>query len=95
MIVQPGITSPAAPAAAVFFGGMRSPEGKARGFVMGFADLPQGATGPMAPSSNGTLALAFGSGSRIVAQWTREAAGDAVVPLLGGTGRYLGARGTE
>jgi len=95
VIVQPGITSPAAPAAAVFFGGMRSPAGKARGFVMGFGDLPQGNTGPMAPSSNGTLAFAFGSGARIVAQWTREAPGDAVVPLLGGTGQYLGARGTE
>ena len=95
VIVRPGITSPTAPASSVFFGGMRSPEGKARGFLMGFADLPTGATNPSAPSSNGTLAFAFGSGPRIVAQWQRTARSDAPVPLLGGTGPYLGARGTE
>lgn len=95
VIVRPGITSPTAQASSVFFGGMRSPEGRARGFLMGFADLPTDAVDPSAPSSNGTLAFAFGSGPRIVAQWQRTVRSDAPVPLLGGTGPYLGARGTE
>lgn len=95
VIVRPGITSPTAQASSVFFGGMRSPDGKARGFLMGFADLPTDSTHPTAPSSNGTLAFAFGSGPRIVAGWQRTVRSDAPVPLLGGTGPYLGARGTE
>jgi hypothetical protein len=95
VIVRPGITAPTAPATSVFFGGMRSPEGKARGFLMGFADLPTGATNPSAPSANGTLAFAFGSGARMVALWRPSVRSDAPVPLVGGTGTYLGARGTE
>jgi hypothetical protein len=76
----------------VFFGGMRSPQGNPRGFAMGFEDLPTGWAGPAA---NSTLALAFGSGPRIVAQSAGISRRGAPRPLLGGTGPYLGARGIE
>ena len=87
-----GVVAPAAQASGVFFGGMRSPEGKARGFAMGYEDFPTGLSGLAA---NSTLALAFGSGPRIVAQSPGASRRGAPRPLLGGTGPYLGAKGVE
>lgn len=87
-----GVFMPSAQGAGVFFGGMRSPKGNPRGFAMGFEDFPTGAAGPAA---NSTLALAFGSGPRIVAQSAGVSRRGAPRPLLGGTGPYLGARGVE
>jgi hypothetical protein len=87
-----GVVAPAAQASGVFFGGMRSPEGKARGFAMGYEDFPTGLSGMAA---NSTLALAFGSGPRIVAQLPGLSRHGAPRPLLGGTGPYLGAKGVE
>lgn len=92
--VPVGVVSPTAPAALVYFGGMRSPEGKARGHFMGYEDLPDGGT---SPAANSTKVFAFGSGARIVAQQpkaVRVRAGMSL-PLAGGTGQYLGAQGTE
>lgn len=89
-----GVVSPTAKGALVFFGGMRSPEGNPRGHVMGYEDLPLGTFSPVA---NSVAAFAFGSGARIVAQrvgTSRVRAGFAR-PLVGGTGPYLGAQGTE
>ena len=87
-----GVFMPSAQGSGVFFGGMRSPQGNPRGFAMGFEDFPTGAAGPAA---NSTLALAFGSGPRIVAQSAGISRRGAPRPLLGGTGPYLGARGIE
>ena len=87
-----GLFMPSAQGSGVFFGGMRSPQGNPRGFAMGFEDFPTGAAGPAA---NSTLALAFGSGPRIVAQSAGVSRRGAPRPLLGGTGPYLGARGVE
>jgi hypothetical protein len=81
-----------APASTVFFGGMYSPQGNPRGFAMGYEDLPTGTPGVAVGS---TLVLAFGSGPRIVARAPGRAARGAVKRLLGGTGPYLGMRGTE
>lgn len=70
-----------------WFTGMYSPQGNPRGHLMG--------TGPSA--ENATVALAFGSGARIVARNALPAAkpgpGGFRRQVLGGTGRYLGARG--
>ena len=90
--VTTGLFMPSAQGAGVFFGGMRSPEGNPRGFAMGFDEFP---TGPSGPAGNSTLALAFGSGPRIVAQSAGVTRSGAPRPLLGGTGPYLGARGVE
>jgi len=87
-----GVFMPSAQGSGVFFGGMRSPQGNPRGFAMGFEDFPTGWAGPAA---NSTLALAFGSGPRIVAQSAGISRRGAPRPLLGGTGPYLGARGIE
>jgi hypothetical protein len=87
-----GVFMPSAQGSGVFFGGMRSPQGNPRGFAMGSEDFPTGAAGPAA---NSTLALAFGSGPRIVAQSAGISRRGAPRPLLGGTGPYLGARGIE
>jgi len=92
VVLSMGVFLPGAQGSAVYFGGMRSPEGKARGFAMGFDDFPAGPTGSTA---SGTLALAFGSGPRIVVQSTGVVRRSARRPLLGGTGPYLGARGVE
>ena len=92
VVLPTGVFLPGAQASAVYFGGMRSPEGKARGFAMGFDDFPAGVTGSTA---SGMLALAFGSGPRIVVQSSGIARRSAARPLLGGTGQYLGARGVE
>ncbi len=61
-----------------WFNGMYSPEGNPRGHVMGYG--PTG--GPW------TMAMAFGSGARIVAQGP-----GARRVIVGGTGRFLGATG--
>ena len=87
-----GVVTPGAQASGVFFGGMRSPEGKARGFAMGYEEFPTGLSGMAA---NSTLALALGSGPRIVAQAPGAGRQGAPRPLLGGTGPYLGAKGVE
>ncbi len=92
--ISSGIISPADKGALVFFGGMRSPQGKARGHIMGYEDTPKGG---WVPTSGTTIAFAFGSGARIVTQQpgnrvTRPGGAD---PLVGGTGPYLGATGTQ
>lgn len=89
-----GVVSPTARASVVYFGGMRSPEGNPRGFVMGYEDLPLGTASPVA---NSVGVFAFGSGARIVAQRTGTARlrPGFTRPLVGGTGPYLGAQGTE
>jgi hypothetical protein len=88
-----GIVSPSSKAALVYFGGMRSPGGNPRGHIMGYEDLPQGG---FARSLGSTLVFAFGSGPRMVAQAssTSPLRNGAPRPLVGGTGKYLGATGT-
>lgn len=92
--VTGGVVSPTAKAALVYFGGMRSPEGNPRGHFMGYEDLPLGTSSPVA---NSVGVFAFGSGGRIVAQrvGTSRPGPGFTRPLVGGTGPYLGAQGTE
>lgn len=89
--VGSGLFSPA-PASLVFFGGMYSPQGNPRGFAMGYEDLP---TGSASPVVNSTLVLAFGSGPRIATRAVGRVPAGAAKRVLGGTGKYLGMRGTE